>query len=553
MELRQYLHVLRKWLWLVALCAVLAGAAAYGISRRQTPIYQATAELLVSPGSSSSQDYTALLTGERLARTYAQLLTNRSVLEEVASRLELTLSAEALDNNVSVSLVRDTQLIILRVVDEAPERAQSIAATIPEVFAEQSEERLQTRHSSSKQSLWTELESVNADIAAVQARLEALRAMPAPDELEISRLEQALLQYRTTYTNLLRSYEDIRVAEAQSLDTIAVVVPAVLPTSPVGPKTQRNAALAAVVGAMVGVGLAFVLDYLDDTVKTADDVQRTSRLPTLGTIVRFPQSDAVNAKPVMAARPQSSITEGYRVLRTNVQFGTMDKRQSGALLLITSTQPLEGKTTSVANLGVSLAQTGKQVLLVDTDLRRPALHKQFGMTREVGLTSLLLEPELDIERAIQPTEVDGLHVLSSGRVPANASELLVFPETAALLERLRSFADYVLLDSPPVLSAADASILAQVVDGVLLVVETGRTRTDAFRRAVSSLERVKARLLGVLLTKAQSGRDGYYDYYAEYHEEDGRGEDERESNTSARRRLRRLRQTIGRLAGRDQR
>jgi len=413
--------------------------------------------------------------------------------------------------------VRDTQLITLRIVDTDPARAKDIANTIPEVFGEQNARMQQTRFSSSKQSLQQQLEAVDADIIAVQSSLEALRALAEPDQAEINRLEAALLQYRTTYANLLRSYEDIRMAEAQTLDSITVVEPAVLATSPVGPKTKTNTLLAAVVGAMVAVGVAFLIEYLDDTVKSPQDVERVTNLPTFGAIVQFPKSMSDGQGPVMAAHPKSAIAEGYRVLRTNLQFSAMGMKKSGVLLLVTSAQPLEGKTTSLANLGVSLAQAGKRVLLVDTDLRRPALHRQFKLSKEAGLTSLLLEPEADVERLIQPTAVDGLQVLASGRVPANPAEVLGFPEMAALLERLRSSADYVLLDSPPVLTVADASILAQQVDGVLMVVETGVTRTDMLRQAVAMLERVKARLLGVLLNKVSVRRGSYYDYYYYYY------------------------------------
>ncbi|HUT15103.1 MAG TPA: polysaccharide biosynthesis tyrosine autokinase, partial [Anaerolineae bacterium] len=264
----------------------------------------------------------------------------------------------------------------------------------------------------------------------------------------------------------------------------------------------------------VAVGTAFLIEYLDDTIKTPEDVERATHLPTLGAIAHFRRYKMEDEKgPVMVTDPRSAIAEGYRMLRTNLEFSAMGMGQSGAVILVTSAQPVEGKTTTLANLGVSLAQAGKQVLLVDTDLRRPALHKQFRLPNEVGLTSLLLEQEADLRHVIQPTHVDGLRVLTSGRLPANPAEVLSFPETTNLLERLRPLADYVLLDSPPVLSTADASILAQKVDGVCMVVETGRTRTEVFRRAAAALEGVKARLIGVALNKVVARPGGYYDYY----------------------------------------
>ena len=515
MELRQYFALLRKWLWLVILAAVLAGGSAYVVSDRRPSTYQATTVLLINQASTTTQDASALLAGERLARTYAQLMTKRPVMDEVISNLNLPISAEALAKKVTVSLVRDTQLISLKVINQDPVVTRDIANMIPVVFSEHNEQMQLTRYKSSKENLQKQLEAVDADILATESSLEALRAQSEPDRLEIDRLEAALLQYSTTYSNLLRSYEEVRVAEAKTLDTVTVVEPAVLPTSPVGPKTATNTLLAAVVGVMLAVGMVLLIEYLDDTIKTPDDVERVTHLPTLGAIVDFRKYKLEGKEgPIAALHPKSAIAEAYRILRTNLEFSTLGMRQSGALLLVTSAQPVEGKTTSLANLGVSLAQAGKRVLLVDTDLRRPLLHEQFQLSNETGLTTLLLEPRTDIQSVIQPTKIEGLRILPSGRLPANPAEALSFPQTAALLEQLRPLADYVLLDSPPVLSMADASILAQKVDGVLMIVEMGKTRTDVFRRAVAALERVKAHVTGIVLNKVVSQPGGYYyDYY----------------------------------------
>ena len=514
MELRQYFSLLRKWLWLIVVCIVLAAGSAYLVSDRQPPTYQATTTILINQASTATQDASALLAGERLARTYAQLMTKGPVMDEVISSLGLDISAKDLAKKVTVSLVRDTQLISLKVINKDPVATREIANLIPLVFSEHNEQMQLTRYKSSKENLQTQLNAVDADILYAEMSLEALRAQSEPDQLEIGRLEAALLQYGTTYANLLSSYEEIRVAEAKTLDTVTVVEPAVLDSSPVGPKTTTNTMLAGVVGAMVAVGTAFLIEYLDDTIKTPEDVERTSHLPTLGAIVNFRRYKLENEEwPIAALHPKSAIAEGYRMLRTNLEFATMGMGQSGAVLLVTSAQPIEGKTTTLANLGVSLAQAGKKVLLVDTDLRRPALHRQFKLPNEVGLTSLLLEQEADLGHVIQPTNVDGLSVLTAGRLPANPAEVLSFPETTDLLNQLRPLADYVLLDSPPVLSMADASILAQKVDGVCMVVETGKTRTEVFRRAAATLESVKARLIGVALNKVVARPGGYYDYY----------------------------------------
>jgi polysaccharide biosynthesis transport protein len=287
-----------------------------------------------------------------------------------------------------------------------------------------------------------------------------------------------------------------------------------VPTVPVLPRTKTNTVLAGVVGAMLAVGVAFLVEYLDDTIKTPDDVDRATGLPTFAAVARYQQPEA--QRPLMAREEQSSIAEGYRLLRTNLEFSTIGLGHSAVVILVTSAEPQEGKTTTLANLGISLAQAGKRVILVDADLRRPGLHKQFGRANKAGLSSLILGAVLDLDSVLQETCVKGLRILPSGHSPANPAEVLGFPETEKVLQCLRPLADYILVDSPPLLSVTDAAILAQKVDGVLLVAEMGRVRTDVFAHAVGSLQRVKAHILGVVINKLALRRSSYYYGYDRY-------------------------------------
>ncbi len=507
-EIRQYAALLLRWLWLIALAALLAGGVAYVQSKATTPIYEASATLVISPGNAAYDSYNAIYAGQELAQTYAQMLTGRPVLEGAEARLGGPLDLAG----VSATPVRDTQLIRLSVRHADPARAAAIANAIPAVFAEINEENQLARYRTSQESLAAEMESLQAEMEAAQRALERERTRPTPDAAEVGRLETILAQYRSTYAGLLQSYEDLRVAQARGISTLTVFEPAAVPVDPVLPRTRQNTLLAAVVGAMLAAGAAFLIEYLDDTVKQSEDVERTVHLPTFGTVLRFSSEELEAAGPLMAAEPRSSTAEAYRVLRTNLQFATAGLGSS-AMVLVTSAGPGEGKTTTLVNLGVALAQAGKRVLLVDTDLRRPALHKQFGLANEAGLTTLFLAPQAPLDGLIRATGVGGLSVITSGPIPANPAEVLEFPRTAELLDELRARADYVLLDCPPVLSVADASILAQKADGVLLVAVMGRTRTGVFKNAALTLERVQARLLGVVLNKVRARRGSYYYYY----------------------------------------
>ncbi len=509
LDIRQCAHLLWRWLWLVALAAALAAGAAYAICQQSPPIYEGATTLLINEGQKATgPDYDAILMSERLAKTYAQMLTSRPVLEEAGARLGLAIGAR----DLIVEPVRDTQLVRLRARHPDPLQAADIANTVAQVFIEQNERTRTARVADSSAGLQREMAALQAEITATQKSLDGERAAPSPNAAEVARLEALLAQQRSTHSGLLSSYEEMRVAEARSADSLAVVEPAVMPREPVLPRTLTNTLLAGVVGAMLAAGMAFLVEYLDDTIKRPEDVERTAHLPVLACVMRFGRT-AEGQTPLVAGNPRAGAVESYRMLRTNVQFSTLGLDRSAAMLLVTSARPGEGKTTTLANLAVSLAQSGKRVLAVDTDLRRPALHKRFGLANTAGLTSLLLDAAANPERIVQSTGVAGLRLLTAGPIPANPAELLDLPSTAAICDRLRALADYVLLDSPPMLSAADASILAQKVDGVLLVAETGRVRTEAFRQAVTALQRVQARLVGVVLNKVSSRPGSYYYYY----------------------------------------
>jgi non-specific protein-tyrosine kinase len=441
------------------------------------------------------------------------MLKGRLVLREVDERLGLGLDDAGLarlSDAVSVEPMRDTQLIRLKVRHSDPDTAASIANTIPEVFIEQNERLLSARYSGSKESLEREMAALQADIGGSQAAIEAERARRNPDVSEVARLEALLAQYRSTYAGLLQSYEEIRVAEAMGGGSLAVTEPAELPRRPVLPRTGTNTVLAGLIGAIVASGAAFAIEYLDDTIESSEDVERATHLPAFAAISRFSRQQSAASGPLVAAEPRSAIAEAYRVLRTNLRFSAAPEEGAGTIVLVTSARPMEGKTTTAVNLAASLAQSRKRVLLVDADLRRPGLHTCLDLSNRRGLTSLLVEKGREPVDVVRKTRVSGLQVITAGRLPVNPAEVLGFAETTALFAQLRAVADYVIVDSPPALSVTDALILAQNVDGVLLVVEAGKTRRSALTSLVAALESVKAPILGVVLNRVTTSQSVYY-------------------------------------------
>jgi succinoglycan biosynthesis transport protein ExoP len=304
---------------------------------------------------------------------------------------------------------------------------------------------------------------------------------------------------------------------------LVVVEPAAEPLEPVSPRKLSNTLVAAMVGFLLVSGIVFLIEYLDDTIKTPEDVNRALGLNTLGTIGRLAKRED---ELVVAAQPFSPLAEAFRVLRTNVRFSSMDRPLQ--TLLVTSPNLAEGKSNTTANLAVAMAQAGLSVLAVDADLRRPRLHQLFdldlheegaGESSLGGLTGSLLEGCTD--GRLQPTQVENLRVLPSGELPPNPAEMVSSQHMQKLLHELTQQVDVVLIDSPPVLPVADATALAQAVDGVLLVLEAGKTRRQAARHAMESLRQVGANLVGVVLNAVPTHRGSYYYYHETYG--DGRG------------------------------
>jgi non-specific protein-tyrosine kinase len=271
-----------------------------------------------------------------------------------------------------------------------------------------------------------------------------------------------------------------------------------------------NTMLAALVGALLGLGVAFLIEYLDDTVKTPDNVRDLTGLATLGGVVKL-EGATPSDRLVASASNRSPSAEAYRVLRTNLQFSSLDKPLS--TLVLTSATPGEGKSTTAANLAIVLAQAEKRVILVDADLRRPSIHKIFRLPNHTGLSTALLDKQHDPATYLQDTDVPCLRVLVTGPIPPNPAEMLSSSRMLEVIETLKGEADVVIFDMPPVLAVADASILAGRVDGTLLVVGVGEVRGEMLVQAVERLESVGVHPLGAVLNKLTERKSGYYYYY----------------------------------------
>jgi non-specific protein-tyrosine kinase len=424
---------------------------------------------------------------------------------------------------VTVTPVRDTQLVRVTVDSSHPEVAAGVANILPEVFMQMNRARQQQRFADTRQDLQTELASTEMELE--QARLALVQlADTEENKNERDRLERLSARYQTTYNNLSNSLENLRLAEAQTTDNIVLTTPAQPSDSPIRPRVLYNTLLALIVGALFGLGIAFLIEYLDDTVKTPDHVRDLTGLATLGTVV-FLDGSSPEERMVARTAPKSQGAEAYRVLRTNLQFSALDKPL--ATLLCTSAEPGEGKSTTVANLAFAMAQADKRVILVDADLRRPSQHKILKLPNNVGLSTALLDRGRDPAVYLQDTDVANLRVMTTGPIPPNPAEMLNSARMHEMIEILKREADVVLFDTPPVLAVADTSILASQVDGTLLVVWAGKTRGEMLAQATERLLSLGVTPLGVVLNKLTQRRGSYYYntyyYYASRDGEDGEG------------------------------
>jgi non-specific protein-tyrosine kinase len=332
-------------------------------------------------------------------------------------------------------------------------------------------------------------------------------------QTELDGLEKQLNDWQGNYTGLLNFLEG-----GDSPNQLSIIEPAQLPTNPISPNVQMNVMLAAAAGFALAFAAAILLEYIDDTVKTKGDLGKTSGLTILGGINRLSsegsESKLISAEGHNAFSPE---IESYRLIRTNIQFASIDNPIKSFLL--TSANPGEGKSTTAANLSVVMAQADYKTIIVDADLRRPTLHKVFQLPNLGGLTDLLFasDDELDIEAYLKNTGVDNLSVITSGSLPPNASEILGSKRMKALLEKLEEMADVVIFDTPPVLPVTDATVLSRWVDGVIMVVRGKSTRRDAARQAVDRLNQVNANWLGAILNfttaKGERSNKGYSSYY----------------------------------------
>ncbi|MFC1804988.1 polysaccharide biosynthesis tyrosine autokinase [Candidatus Omnitrophota bacterium] len=625
LNLKDYVRILRKRKLVILITFVAIAAFSYHYSSRQIPMYEARATIKIAERKTIAGLLTEeiMYIPGNIMYSAASLITGFPVLKRVAFRLGLAEEGDPIPKiqaavaglgGIRATPVKSTNIIEIAVVSHDPERAMLLANTVAEVYVEENlleknKESRTVRKFIEEQLLALEerLREVEERLRALSNEVEDIRITPAiqdklmdlqfellaylqrytekhplvkkvsgqikelemqlegfsGNELEYSRLSREAEVSKKLYMMLKEKLEEARITEAQKINDVSIVNPAVFPGGPIGTQKETGIIIGALLGLILGIALAFVRESMDTSIGTIEDVEGTVKLSVLGIIpsivhkvskrrsifikVRnrfFPSQndpdDEVYIRMISHHESASPVSEAFRNIRTNLKLDPTRKT-----ILVTSAAPREGKTTVLVNLGLTVAQTGAKTLLVSTDLRRPALARTFGIEREPGLSEALIGAvklddalrnvtdimlgSIGVDHIIKSPGLGNISILPSGQLPNNPAEILESEKMHGLIEELKKRFDFVFFDSPPILPVTDASLLAPKLDGVVLCYEMGRTSRDALIRAKMQLQTVGAKILGVVLnhispqTESLSPYPYYYRYKYRYYREEAQG------------------------------
>ncbi|MBI4320975.1 MAG: polysaccharide biosynthesis tyrosine autokinase [Chloroflexi bacterium] len=508
METREYLEVLLRRKLVIVLTLLVASASATAITLTMPPVYAASATLRISPPIIGTVDYAELVYVERVVNTYIRILTSWPVMDNVSSRLDIPRAG--LEGKIKIEAIRDTELIRIVVEDRDPAVAQGIAGSLTELATEQ-QQRLRGGRTV-QDTLAEQLDTMQKELANAREMLSATQA--ASSGLEA--VAVAASKVRTIeeiYALLLREYEQSKVRETIRANSTSIVEPAAVSPIPIRPNRQQNIGLGALLGLLAGIGLAFLAESMDKAIRTTEDLERQLKATVLGTVPEFaskPRKRSSTPQIVVGNRIAGEVVEAYRLVRANIQAFSGERARK--TLLFTSAGQGEGKSTVVANLAVAAAQAKQRVVIVDADFRRPSMHKVFGVSNDAGFSQALLREQRASVLA-KVTEFEGLSVLTSGPAPPNPDVVLHPASVRPVLSELVQTYDLVLVDGPPGLLVADASLIASLFDGVVVVAKSGHTTPKALHRLSTQLGCVSANVVGTILNSFKADGAEYYRKY----------------------------------------
>ena len=514
LDLKRVFQIARRWWWLLILGPLFGGVTAWYVSSQQPEMYASEVTLLIATGGSGA-NAGSVQASQNLTETYSQWAVTRPILERTADAMSYDTSVDQLKETVSAEAVPDTLFIRISARSHDPQEAATIANTVAEQFLLDVHQQTNPLDSQVRTDLMTQIEQTTTRLTEVQDGITTLtndqnRTDGERDQLaallnEEAQLQADLAQSQTTLRNL-----DVQLASAQT--PIVILSPATPSTQPYAPNVLRATIIGTVAGIALTIAAAILLEYLDDTVRERDELVRITNVPVLAGVGTVPNLGRSSRLYTLDA-PSSAAAEAMRLLRTNLEFASAPNPLK--TLAISSAQPNDGKSIITANLGVVLAQAGIKTVIVDADLRHPDQHRIFGVENRRGLSTLLVSPEPNWREGMTALTIPNLALMSSGPIPPNPADLLSLDRFGAILSSISEWAEVVLIDTPPILAASDALIVATNAKGTLLVCRRGATTRTGLRQAIAVLQHAHVRVTGIVLNDARPNTIDHYGRYGD--------------------------------------
>lgn len=498
----------RRWRLLI-LVPLLAACAATAFLTIKGPTYTASANLLVSPGTAPGSDPTnTIAAGNLLAKTYAQLMVSPTVLDDVIAQLKLAETEQHLAARIRVSVPSNTQILTVEAIDRNPQAAAQLANTTSKVFISWLTDLQGQRSSDGGAALQSALDDAQSNMSKLsvqEATIRAKSATPTADDAQqLAQLEASRQQYQNVYTSLLTVQQQIRTDQSATRDQVQLAAPAQVPQRANGLPVAVTAAVAALLAFLVMATIVVVREQANRRAESSRDIRQVVNVPVLATIPELPQQQSL----VSLADPDSPTSEAIRMLRLRLTAAA-GKEGIGAVSFVGAE---EEHPAIAANVAVSLAQAGKQVVLVDAHLRNPRANDLFRAPNGVGLAYLLASKTWPDESLpllfLTDSNVPGLRLLLAGNTTTSTAELMQQQQFERIIAALRPLSDAIVIDAPPLLQSADGLLSAIAADHTIVMVEAGQTHLDALERSVESLRLSHADVLGVVFSGAGGGRSG---------------------------------------------